>query len=182
MLWFRCSDAIYNGLSVFRIQVRVARGHRQRLVSRCVKVFKLADLASRRFQRISIGLSILLLVIVTRFIATRFIATSPVTKFPPNGYGHDMAGNVWQWTSYWYRPDYYRQLAASGSVIRNPKGLDNSFDPDEPGVSKRVMRGGSFLCTDQYCSRDMVGTRGKGDVSTGTNHLGFRCVKRIPPA
>ena len=60
---------------------------------------------------------------------------------------------------------------------RNPKGPDTSFDPDEPGVKKRVHRGGSYLCTDKYCSRYMVGTRGKGESSTGTNHLGFRLVK-----
>ena len=107
-----------------------------------------------------------------------FNSTSPVTKFPPNGYGlYDMAGNVWQWNSDWYRVDYYRTLAAQGSVIRNPTGPDSSFDPSEPGVKKRSMRGGSYLCTDQYCSRYMVGTRGKGETSTGTNHLGFRCVR-----
>ena len=110
-----------------------------------------------------------------------FSATSPVAQFPPNGYGlYDMAGNVWQWIADWYRADYYRQLGASGTVSRNPAGPDDSFDPAERGVPKRVMRGGSFLCTDQYCSRYMVGTRGKGEASTGTNHLGFRCVKVVP--
>jgi formylglycine-generating enzyme required for sulfatase activity len=102
---------------------------------------------------------------------------APVAQFPANGYGlFDVAGNVWEWTSDWYRPDYYAALAAGG-VADNPSGPGDSLDPSEPGVAKRVHRGGSFLCTEQYCSRYMVGTRGKGEPSTGTNHLGIRLVK-----
>jgi formylglycine-generating enzyme required for sulfatase activity len=106
---------------------------------------------------------------------------APVGQFPPNAYGlHDIGGNVWEWVSDWYRADYYQQLVTQGSVARNPQGPTESWDPSEPSENKRVHRGGSFLCTDQYCTRYIVGTRGKGESSTGTDHLGFRCVKDKP--
>jgi formylglycine-generating enzyme len=107
-----------------------------------------------------------------------FVGLAPVGRFPPNRYGlYDMAGNVWEWCSDWYAADYYVQLTKAGSVTRNPQGPDKPWDPAEPNEKKRVHRGGSFLCTDEYCTRYMVGTRGKGEVNTAANHLGFRCVK-----
>lgn len=109
-----------------------------------------------------------------------YAGTSTVGAFPANGFGlQDMAGNVWQWCSDWYRPDHYETLAAGAQPVRNPQGPPNSYDPSEPGVDKRVMRGGSYLCTDQYCTAYEVGARGKGAPDTGTNHLGFRCVKDV---
>lgn len=106
-----------------------------------------------------------------------FVRTSPVNSFPPNGFGlYDMGGNVWQWCSDWYRPDYFEKISALRPA-RNPKGPDDSFDPMEPGIPKKVLRGGSFLCSDQYCVRYLVGSRGKGATDSGASNIGFRCVK-----
>ncbi len=103
--------------------------------------------------------------------------TAPVASYPPNGYGlFDMAGNVWEWCADWYSPDYYAR-----SPAENPAGPAASYDPQEPGVPKRVQRGGSFLCSDEYCIRYRVGARGKGAPDTGASHVGFRCVSDAPP-
>ena len=89
-----------------------------------------------------------------------------------------MTGNVWEWCQDKYRHDYY-----ADSPRRNPPGPQQSFDPrDYPGPQfpKRVQRGGSFMCSDQYCIGYTVSSRMAGDEIIGTFHTGFRCV--VPAA
>jgi formylglycine-generating enzyme required for sulfatase activity len=101
-----------------------------------------------------------------------FQTTAPVASFPANGYElYDMSGNVWEWCQDWYQPNYY-----AASPRFNPHGPDDSYDPNEPGIPKRVQRGGSFLCSDDYCVGYRVSARMKGEPTSGTYHTGFRCV------
>lgn len=107
-----------------------------------------------------------------------YLRLSPVASYPSNKYRlRDMAGNVWEWCSDWYHPNYYKEV---GRVLSsNPKGPAKSFDPDEPLVPKKVLRGGSFLCNDAYCSGYRVSRRMKSSPDTGSEHIGFRTVMDV---
>lgn len=106
-----------------------------------------------------------------------FKDSAPVKTFPPNAYGlYDMIGNVWEWTSDFYDPEYFAQLASNGTA-RNPKGPKTSHDPNEPGIVKYVTKGGSYLCATDYCSNYRPTARQATAFDSGQSHIGFRCVK-----
>ena len=106
-----------------------------------------------------------------------FLRAGPVKSYDPNPYGlYDMAGNVWEWTADWYHSDYYTYKIKSG-MRENPCGPNSSFDPLNPSTPQKVVRGGSFLCNESYCSGYRVAARMKSSPDTGLEHTGFRCVR-----
>jgi formylglycine-generating enzyme len=112
-----------------------------------------------------------------------YLRTSPVTAFPPNGYGlYDMIGNVWEWTSDWYAPSHAAAVPKACCIPRNPRGGSEaeSCDPCQPKVTipRRVLKGGSHLCAANYCRRYRPAARHAQPVDTSTCHIGFRCVVR----
>jgi formylglycine-generating enzyme required for sulfatase activity len=98
-----------------------------------------------------------------------------------------MTGNAWQWVADWYRSDAFaRQARAAGKApVDNPVGPDESFDASEAGVPanapRRVIRGGSFLCNEDYCMSYRPSARRGSDPFNPMSHLGFRLVMDAPP-
>jgi formylglycine-generating enzyme len=109
--------------------------------------------------------------------------TSPITAFPPNGYGlYDMIGNVWEWTSDFYAPKHPDDAVKACCIPENPRGgrEDQSYAACEPGIRipRRVLKGGSHLCAPNYCRRYRPAARHPQPVDTSTSHVGFRCIIR----
>jgi formylglycine-generating enzyme required for sulfatase activity len=112
-----------------------------------------------------------------------FARTSPVTAFPPNGYGvYDMIGNVWEWTADFWSTRHPADQPKACCVPQNPRGGPEagSFDPRQPEIRipRKVLKGGSHLCAPSYCRRYRPAARHAEPVDTSTSHVGFRCVLR----
>ena len=108
-----------------------------------------------------------------------YILSAPVMTYPANNYGlYDMAGNVWEICSDWYDANYYNSLIENELTL-DPKGPKTWNYPREPNDPKKVVRGGSFLCNDSYCSSYRVSARMPYSKDTGMSHTGFRCVKDL---
>jgi formylglycine-generating enzyme required for sulfatase activity len=117
------------------------------------------------------------------FMKDGYERTSPVGTYPPNGYGLvDMIGNVWEWTTDWYRAKHAADAAKACCVPVNPLGprAEDSYDPCQPEIKipRKVLKGGSHLCAPNYCRRYRPAARFPEPVDTSTCHVGFRCIVR----
>src|SRR5687768_17582428 len=111
-----------------------------------------------------------------------FEGLAPVRSFPANSYGlYEMTGNVWEWTSDWYRDKHPENPQKACCIPQNPRGgfMENSYDPHQPTIKipRKVLKGGSHLCAINYCYRYRPAARIPQMIDSAACHLGFRCVK-----
>ena len=107
-----------------------------------------------------------------------FIRTSPIGSFPANINGlYDMGGNTWEWCEDWYSSNYFSNCKKEG-VALNPMGPKTYHDPLDSLIEKKVVKGGSFLCNDAYCSGYKIARKMQTDPYSSLDHTGFRCVVR----
>ena len=109
-----------------------------------------------------------------------FTLLSPVKSFPPNSIGlYEITGNVWEYTSDWYNTDYYQELLNSGKVTKNPTGATKAKNPNNPHQAERIIKGGSFLCNENYCSSFRISARMGMTEDSSSDHVGFRTIATI---
>ena len=108
--------------------------------------------------------------------ADGFEGSAPVKSFPPNSYGlYDLAGNVWEFTSDYYDPRYYRKLP-NDDVAENPQGPESAFKGYDPNLNAKVIKGGSYLCHASYCASYRVSAKMPQTMDSSHGHLGFRTI------
>lgn len=104
-----------------------------------------------------------------------FLGTAPVKNFPPNPYGlYDIIGNVWEMTGDWF--DAASFLRISGDAPALDSAVSKCYNPDNPYAMEKVIKGGSFLCADDYCINYRPSARQGHSYDSGTSNVGFRCV------
>jgi len=104
-----------------------------------------------------------------------FEKVAPVMSYKPNAYGlYDISGNVWEWTMDWYSAKYYLEL--QNTISKNPTGPNETYEVYSNKATNKVVRGGSFLCNDSWCSGYRNARRMRLSPDTGMEHLGFRLV------
>lgn len=108
-----------------------------------------------------------------------FMGTAPVKNFPPNDFGlYDIIGNVWEMTDDWFDAIKFQRLSGKAPVL--DASMNQCYNPSNPYAKERVIKGGSFLCSDNYCINYRPSARQGHAYDSGTSNVGFRCVKDAP--